>query len=189
MPKKINYKLSEQSRKELDQAIRKEPDLRLRQRVRIILLLDEGYKHPQVARLLSIKVSQVYWWHKRWREEGLSGLSDRPRSGRPLSGGEAYEKKLEQLLESAPKAYGYASTVWDSKQLMAHLEKETGVKVCERTFRNILARLDYVYRRPKHHLRPHQDKAAKARAEETIEMLKKKPRPAKSTYSLWTKQP
>jgi len=71
---------------------------------------------------------------------------------------------------------------------MAHMEKETGVTMTDRTFRNILDRMDYVYRRPKHDLTPLQDKEAKQHAEETLETLKKKPKAAKSTYSLWTKR-
>jgi transposase len=79
--------------------------------------------------------------------------------------------------------------VWNSKLLIAHLEKETGVRVTERTFLNILAEEEYVYRRPKHTLDPLQDKVVKARAEATLEMLKKKLNEPKSNYSLWTKQP
>ena len=72
---------------------------------------------------------------------------------------------------------------------MAHLANETGVVVCERTFRTILAEQGYVYRRPKHDLTSLQDQEAKAEAVETLEMLKKKPKPVKSSFSLWTKQP
>ena len=79
--------------------------------------------------------------------------------------------------------------MWDSKRLMAHLEQETGVQVTERTFLNILAEEEYVYRRPKHTLDPLQDKGVKARAEATLEMLKKKLNEPKSNYSLWTKRP
>ena len=76
-----------------------------------------------------------------------------------------------------------------SKRLIAHLHKETGVEVTKRTFFNILAEEDYVYRRPKHTLDPLQDKIVKERAEEALELLKKKPNEAKSSYSLWTKRP
>ncbi|MBK7896485.1 MAG: hypothetical protein IPJ90_16745 [Anaerolineaceae bacterium] len=71
---------------------------------------------------------------------------------------------------------------------MAHLEQATGIRVTERTFLNILAEQDYVYRRPKHTLDPLQDKAVKARAEATLEELKKKLNAPRSNFSLWTKR-
>lgn len=91
-------------------------------------------------------------------------------------------------MATEPHELGYGFNVWDTRRLMAHMEKETGVTMTDRTFRNILERMDYVYRRPKHDVTPLQDKAAKQRAEETLETLKKKPQEAKSNYSLWTKR-
>ena len=188
MPKKINYTLTESELLTIEQAIKSDADLRVRQRAQIIRLLHKGQKHAQIAELLSITDSQVYWWHQRWRSEGVDGLADRHRTGRPKAADEAYRQKLEETLATEPTAFGYAFTVWDSGRLMTHLEQETGIRVCEKTFRNILSEQDYVYRRPKHDLTSLQDKAAKAEAVEAIEMLKKRPKKPKSNFSLWMKQ-
>ena len=189
MPKKINYTLTTESLTIIEKAIKNHDDLRVRQRATIIRLLHLEHKPNEIAELLSIQPSKVYYWHKRWREEGLDGLEDRPRSGRPAAADDRYRQLLAQTIEQDPQELGYAFTVWDSKRLIAHLEKETGVRVTERTFLNILAEEDYVYRRPKHTLDPLQDKVVKARAEATIELLKKKLNEPKSNYSLWTKRP
>lgn len=189
MPKKINYTLTESELLTIEQAIKSDPDGRVQQRALIIRLLHKGRKPDEVADLLSISVGQVYWWHKRWRQAGLDSLSDKERSGRPPVDDEAYRRKLEEVLETEPHELGYGFNVWDTPRLMAHMAKETGVTMTDRTFRNVLDRMDYVYRRPKHDLTPLQDKAAQERAEETIEALKKKPKKAKSNFSLWTKRP
>lgn len=189
MPKIINYTLTESELLTIEQAIKSDPDWRIRQRGQIIRLLHKGYRPEEVADLLTISVGQVYWWHQRWRQEGLEGLSDKERSGRPQAEDEAYRQKLEAVLTTEPHELGYGFNVWDTPRLMAHMEKETGVRMTDRTFRNVLDRLDYVYRRPKHDLTPLQDKEAKARAEETVETLKKKPKEGKSNFSLWTKRP
>jgi transposase len=189
MPKKINYTLTTEALTIIEQAIKNHDDLRVRQRATIIRMLHLGQKPQAVAELLSIQPSKVYYWHKRWREAGVEGLGDRPRSGRPQAADERYRQILAQTIEQDPQELGYAFTVWDSQLLIAHLEKETGVRVTERTFLNILAEEDYVYRRPKHTLDPLQDKVVKARAEATLEMLKKKLNEPKSNYSLWTKRP
>lgn len=189
MPKKINYTLTTESLTIIEQAIKNHDDLRVRQRAILIRMLHLGQKPQEIAELLSIQPSKVYYWHKRWREEGVEGLADRPRAGRPKAADEKYRQILAQTIEQDPQELGYAFTVWDSKLLITHLEKETGVRVTERTFLNILAEEDYVYRRPKHTLDPLQDKAVKARAEATLEMLKKRLNEPKSNYSLWTKRP
>ena len=189
MPKKINYTLTTESITLIEQAIKNHDDLRVRERATIIRMLHLGKKPNEIGELLSIQPSKVYYWHKRWREEGLDGLVDKPRSGRPKSADEPYRQLLAKTMEEDPQELGYAFTVWDAKRLMAHLEEKTGVQVTERTFLNILAEEDYVYRRPKHTLDPLQDKVVKARAEATIELLKKKLNEPKSNFSLWTKRP
>jgi len=189
MPKKINYTLTTESITLIEQAIKNHDGLRVRERATIIRLLHLGKKPDEIGELLSIQPSKVYYWHKRWREEGLDGLVDKPRSGRPKSADERYRQLLAETMEKDPQELGYAFTVWDAKRLMAHLKKETGVQVTERTFLNILAEEDYVYRRPKHTLDPLQDKIVKARAEATIELLKKKLNEPKSNFSLWMKRP
>jgi len=155
----------------------------------MIRLLSKGHDHEEIADLLSVSRGQVYYWHKRWREAGLDGLVDKARTGRPKVGDEEYRQKLASVLETDPQGLGYAFTVWNIPRLVSYMEEETGTRVHENTLRNILSEMGYVFRPPKHDLSPLQDKAAKARAQEVLEELKKKPPPAKSNYSLWTKQP
>lgn len=189
MPKKINYTLTTELLTIVEQAIKNHADLRVRQRASIIRLLHLGKNPNEIAQLFSIQPSKVYYWHKRWRAEGLDGLADRPRSGRPKAADEAYRQLLVETIETDPQELGYAFTVWDAKRLMQQLKKKTGVEVTQPTFLNILAEEGYVYRRPKHTLDPLQDKEAKTRAQETLELLKKRLNEPKSNFSLWTKQP
>jgi putative transposase len=189
MPKKINYTLSNRELLTIEQAIKNHPDLRLRERARMIRLLHQGYTHEEIGDLLAISDAQVYYWHKRWREEGLEGLSDKPRSGRPPVGTEELKAELEKLLATNPQDLGYVFTVWNLPRLQAYLDQELGVSMHVNTLRSLLSEMDYVYRRPKHDLANLQDPEAKAAAQEMLDELKKKPAQAKSNYSLWTKQP
>ncbi len=52
-------------------------------RARIVLLAAEGTSNKEIARRLDTSPQTVCKWRKRFYEEGLSGLEDRPRSGRP----------------------------------------------------------------------------------------------------------
>jgi putative transposase len=189
MPKKINYTLTENELLTIKQAIKNHAEHRVRERARIIRLLHKGHKHEEIADLLAFSRSQVYWWHKRWREDGLAGLSDKPRSGRPLASNDELKAVIEQVLETDPQSMGYAFTVWNAPRLLVYLKEKYQVTMHSNTLRNLLAKMDYVYRRPKHDLASLQDKEAKAIAQENLDELKKKPRPGKSNFSVWTKRP
>ena len=52
-------------------------------RARIVLLAAEGTSNKEIARRLDSTPQTVCKWRKRFYEEGLGGLEDRPRSGRP----------------------------------------------------------------------------------------------------------
>lgn len=189
MPKQINYQLSKNELEQVEKAQKTGSSPQVRQRATGIRLLHMGKKPAEVAELLNVTVSTVYEWHKRWRTRGIAGLEDEPRCGRPQLATAEYCTKLAGLLECDPQELGYAFTVWTLDRLIAHLEKETGIRLSDETLRNVLERNGYVYRRPKHDLKPLQDPAAKERAETLVEALKKKRKLEKSNYSLWTKPP
>ena len=54
-------------------------------RARIALLRHEGIKQVEVARRLGISVASVNKWSQRFDREGIAGLNDLPRPGRPRS--------------------------------------------------------------------------------------------------------
>jgi len=54
-------------------------------RARILLALDEGQAISEIARSLHVSRPTVYLWKERYAAEGLSGLRDRTRPGRPTS--------------------------------------------------------------------------------------------------------
>lgn len=77
--------LTEAARAEVEQAYRATNDKRYAIRCRIILLKSDsnGYTNVHVAQLLGITSAVVNTWLKRYRDEGLPGLSNRPIPGRP----------------------------------------------------------------------------------------------------------
>ena len=52
-------------------------------RAKIVLLAADGWENTAIADRLDAPVQLVSKWRKRFFEEGLDGLDDRPRSGRP----------------------------------------------------------------------------------------------------------
>ena len=52
-------------------------------RARMILLADQGFSNDEIANRLDTPRKVVSMWRKRFFEERLLGLEERPRSGRP----------------------------------------------------------------------------------------------------------
>lgn len=55
----------------------------LAQRARIVLLADEGVGTNEIARRVGVSKPTVIAWKKRYASEGIAGLDDRAKSGRP----------------------------------------------------------------------------------------------------------
>lgn len=52
-------------------------------RARIVLLAADDCENVEIADVLGVDADTVSKWRRRFFEEGISGLSDRARSGRP----------------------------------------------------------------------------------------------------------
>lgn len=91
------------------------PSLRagLAQRARIVLLADEGVGTNEIAARVGVSKPTVIGWKKRYAAEGIAGLDDRPKPGRP---GEVDEVAVVlATLESPPDTLGV--THWSSRLL------------------------------------------------------------------------
>lgn len=88
-------------------------------RARLILDLAKGLSNEEVARKNSTGTCTVSKWRGRFSANGLMGLTDAPRSGKPAHYGKAAEKRILQVLDEAPPA-GYAR--WNGKLLAARLK-------------------------------------------------------------------
>jgi len=86
MPRKSPYDivLSEQERNELRRRANKYTlPYFMVARAKIILLAAEGLDNDEIAMRLNTPRKVVSIWRKRFFEERLSGLEERPRPGRP----------------------------------------------------------------------------------------------------------
>lgn len=72
------------------------------ERARIVLACLEGKEIQQVAREIGTSVPTVSKWRQRFAQEGLKGLRDRPRSGKPPRYGAAFRERVLALLEQPP---------------------------------------------------------------------------------------
>jgi DNA-binding NarL/FixJ family response regulator len=76
--------LSVEDRDRLEQMVRMQrTEQRMVTRARIVLAAADGEENASIADWLEIAPNTVVKWRKRFFEEGLLGLTDRKRPGRP----------------------------------------------------------------------------------------------------------
>lgn len=93
-------------------------EARLVERARIVLGCLEGKPVRTVARSWKVRPNTVIDWRRRFAAEGIAGLRDRPRSGKPPRyTGEFRKQVLATLEEPPPKG----QAVWDGPALAKHL--------------------------------------------------------------------
>jgi len=89
----------------------------LAQRARIVLLADEGIGTNEIVHRVGVSKPTVIGWKKRYTAEGLAGLDDRPKSGRPATVDEV--AVVLATLEPPPARLGV--THWSSRLLADQL--------------------------------------------------------------------
>src|SRR3954449_7772639 len=66
----------------LQRALRREKDPRLRQRIQMVLLREDGKTQPKVAELMGTSLSTVNRAHMAYDNGGVSALKPKPTGGR-----------------------------------------------------------------------------------------------------------
>lgn len=86
----------------LESICKTSPIFRIRQRAHAILLSYKKFPMKSLAEIFDVDRDTVSAWLKSWELEGLEGLSDKPRSGRPSILTEEDRQKLEELIIAQP---------------------------------------------------------------------------------------
>ena len=123
-------RLTEEEEKELRRRAqsRTEP-ARVVERARMIWGVAQGQSVPEVARRLGVGADVVRQWVKRFNAEGLPGLADRPRSGRPETYTAEQVGEVIAISLTKPEDLGLPFGCWTLDRLTAYFherDKEAG---------------------------------------------------------------
>jgi transposase len=102
---------------------------RLVERARILLATAQGQCPSQVAKDLGVSRPTVYAWIHRFNEEGLAGLADRPRSGRPHTYTAEQRAEVVATALTDPKGLGLPFGCWTLDRLQAYLNEQRGIPI------------------------------------------------------------
>jgi transposase len=133
----------------LQDEIRRSADSRYDHRLHGVLLVAQGMTCPEVGRMLGDAPRTVEYWVSRFEREGLAGLSDGERSGRPSRLSSAQMRRIESALRRSPADFNLSTHIWDGKTLSAFLAQSMGVAIGTRQCQRMFRRLGFRLRKPR----------------------------------------
>jgi transposase len=98
----------------------------------------KGQRLQTVSDTLHFTYSALRKWVYRFAHQGVHGLVDRPRSGRPPKVTCALEKHLQRLVDHDPLEHGSLHSQWSCRELATVLARETGVHLGRKSVRGVL---------------------------------------------------
>lgn len=129
--------------KELERRYKIEKNARIKERLLMVRLVKESKSCREVARVLKRSPAIITIWIKRFNKEGIKGLKDKPRSGRPSKLSKEETKELKEDLKKSPQDQGYKQHHWTTRLVRYHIKKKFSVEYKERNTRDILRKLGF----------------------------------------------
>ena len=78
--------------------------------------------------MYSTSQKSIYNWVHRYNSEGIEGLKDRPRCGRPSFLSNSQRSELDQLVQSSPLDHGYSTATWTGALVADLIKNRFGVE-------------------------------------------------------------
>lgn len=147
----------------LDEAYRNHPCHRVRQRAQCLLLSNRGYLAARLCEWFDVRHETVSAWFEAWETQGLVGLFDKPRSGRPPVFLPAEQEQFIRYVDANPH---------QAKEAAARLQAETGKKASYHAFKRILKQWDYRWKRCRQSVSDKRDDDAFERDTQAMGLLK-----------------
>ncbi len=118
-------------------------------RLDVILHVLQGASPYEAARLFGHSPRTVEYWIHRLLSDGLAGLWEGNRSGRPSRLSATNLQKLRNELQSSPRDFGYEQNLWDGVLLSHHLAKEYSISLSVRQCQRLFHKLGFSLQRPR----------------------------------------
>lgn len=143
----IRIQLSDEERHAVEQVSRQAGG-RVALRAHMVLLASRGYRVPQIAVIHACGEDVVRHWLHRYRDRGVAGLEDAPRSGRPPKDRLAAQIVDTQASQSPPCS-GHVQTCWTVSLLTAFLASRFRLCLSRATVRRYLQQRGWRWARPR----------------------------------------
>src|SRR5215471_15541239 len=122
----------------LETFIKQTKEARVFRRAQAVRNVVKGQRLQTVSDALSFTYSALRKWVHRFASQGVQGLVDRPRSGRPPKMTCELEKHLNRLVDEDPLQHGSIHSQWSCRELATVLARQTGVQLGRESVRGVL---------------------------------------------------
>lgn len=154
--------LSDEEQRTLTEAYRNHPSHRVRERAQALLLSSRSYPVVRLSEIFKVEHETASGWIDAWENEGIVGLFDRPRSGRPRTLTEEEQKMFLAEMENNPhQLKAVASKVMEQTNKVFSLD----------SLRSLLRLLGFVWKRCRRSCRHKRDEALFRRKQEVQAFL------------------
>jgi len=142
---------SHHTTKELQTLYRSEKNARLAQRIHGVYLASKGLTCPEIMSITGAARRTIQQWVHKYNKQGIVGLKDKPRSGKPPKLPRKKELKFHKRIETGPTKTDGVS-VLSGPVIRRILEREFGVLYSRQGLYDLLHRLGFscLCPRPQH---------------------------------------
>ena len=137
--------LNFQQIEKLQKALREEEKANIRERILILLLLNDGKTQSKMADFLGCSLNKVSYWCLKGDPDNLESLIDERMKENHKKATDKYIKILLETIEKDPQKLGYNLGRGTAQRLATYLEESTGIKLSGGQVRRILKQKKYVY--------------------------------------------
>lgn len=113
----------------LNSVLHQTKDVRVFRRAQAVREVVKGHRLQTVSDTFEFTYSALRKWVQRFANQGVQGLADRPRSGRPPKMTCELHKYLDRLVDQDPLQHGAISSQWNCQELATVLARQTGVQL------------------------------------------------------------
>jgi len=154
---------------------KRKSDEAVKRRVRAARLLQAGRKPAEVAAMVGAPRQTVYRWREVLQAEGIDGLRNMSKGGRPALLGAEELMRLQVALLEGPTAHGFGTPLWTLKRVRVFIEREFGVHYSEVHVWRLLGQMGFSSQKPERRALERDEAAIEAWKKRTWPRLKKKP--------------
>jgi len=154
--------LTESEINSLQEIIRKHLSAWTRIRATAVLLSNQKMPLQSIASVSGVCRQTASIWLTNWKEQGIKGLIDKPRSGRPSELSLPQETEIIEMVEKSPRSL---------KQVLAEIEKRWNIRLTKSTLKRLCKKAKLSWKRVRKSLRSKRDDEEFAQAVEDIRIL------------------
>jgi transposase len=122
----------------LETCLKQTKEARIFRRAQAVREVVQGHRLQTVSDSLQFTYSALRKWVHRFANQGVQGLADRPRPGRPRKVTCELAHHLDRLVDQDPLQHGSSHAQWSCQELATALARQTGVRLSRESVRDVL---------------------------------------------------